>query len=87
MANLIVAIVAVAVAVFTMQNTAGVSVKFLLWQVASLPLAAVVLFSFAAGVVVVGVPLWLQRWRLRSRVRALESRAGSATPPDRGRPA
>jgi uncharacterized integral membrane protein len=77
MAYLIVAVVAVAVAVFTMQNTQAVTVTFLLWRVLEVPLAAVVLFSLAAGVVIVGVPLWLQRWRLRSRIRSLETR-----PPD-----
>jgi uncharacterized integral membrane protein len=81
MAYLIVAVVAVAVAVFTMQNTQSVTVTFLFWRVLEVPLAAVVLFSLAAGVVIVGVPLWLQRWRLRSRVRSLESPAGGPGDP------
>ena len=38
------------------------------------PLAAVVLVSLAAGTVLT-VPLWIQRWRLRSRLRSLEARA------------
>ncbi len=84
MAYLIVAIAAVAVAVFTMQNTDRVTVTLLLWQVGQVPLAAVVLFSLGTGIVLAGVPLWLQRWRLRSRVRSLESRlarAAEAPPP------
>ena len=83
MAYLIVAIVAVAVAVFTLQNTDAVTVTLLFWPVARVPLAAVVLLSLAAGIVLAGVPLWLQRWRLRSRLRSLESRAApSSGPPD-----
>jgi uncharacterized integral membrane protein len=86
MAYLIVAIVAVAVSVFTLQNTAEVTVTFLFWQIARVPLAAVVLFSLAAGVVLAGVPLWLQRWRLRSRLRALESRVVPPASPSDSRP-
>ncbi len=82
-AYLIVAIVAVAVTVFTLQNTAAVTVRLFLWRVADAPLAAVVLFSFAAGIVLAGVPLWVQGWRLRSRLRSLESRPEPpAGPPD-----
>lgn len=73
------ALVAAAVAVFTMQNTAAVTVRLLVWRVADVPLAAVVLFAVALGIVVVGLPLWIQGWRLRTRLRSLESRA---VPPD-----
>lgn len=73
------ALVAAAVAVFTMQNTAAVTVRLLVWRVADVPLSAVVLFALALGIVVVGLPLWVQGWRLRTRLRSLESRA---VPPD-----
>ena len=82
MAYLIVAIIAVLVAVFTIQNTEPVTVTLLVWRVTPVPLAAVVLVSLAAGIVLVGVPLWIQRWRLRSRLRSLEARA---VPPE-GKP-
>jgi uncharacterized integral membrane protein len=71
---LLVAMLAVAVAVFTMQNTEPVTVTLLVWRFASIPLASVVLVALGTGIVLVGVPLWLQRWRLRSKLRALESR-------------
>jgi uncharacterized integral membrane protein len=80
MLYLIVAIVAVVIAVFTMQNTDQVTVSLLIWRVPKVPLAAVVLFSVGLGIVLVGVPLWFERWRLRSRLRAIEARAASEPP-------
>src|SRR5262249_37417034 len=77
----LVAALAIAVAVFAMQNTATVSVHFLVWEIDRLPLAAVILFSLGIGIVLVGVPLWVQRWQLRSQVRALERRMAGPPPP------
>jgi uncharacterized integral membrane protein len=71
---LLVAIVAAAVAVFALQNSAPTSVRFLVWTTEDIPVSALVLASLAAGLVVAGVPLWIQRWRLRSRTRTLEAR-------------
>lgn len=84
MTYVLVAALAVAVAVFAMQNTTTVSVHFLFWEIERLPLAAVILFSFGVGVVLVGIPLWLQRWHLRGRLRTLERRI--AAPPAPARP-
>src|SRR2546426_5179766 len=42
------------------------------------PLATIMLVSVGLGVVLVGVPLLVERWRLRSRLRALESRLSAA---------
>jgi uncharacterized integral membrane protein len=87
MMYMVVAALAVAVAVFVMQNTATVSVRFLVWEIERLSLAAVILFSLGVGVVLVGVPLWWQRWQLRGRVRALERQvAAAALPPEPGAP-
>jgi uncharacterized integral membrane protein len=74
----IVAIVAVAAAVFAMQNTTPVDVSFLAWQLALVPVAAVVLASLGAGIVIVGIPLWFQLWRARRRARALEEELAAA---------
>ena len=63
----------VAIAVFALQNTAPAAVRFLVWTYDGVPLATVILLSVAVGIVVVGVPLWLSRWHLRARVRALET--------------
>jgi uncharacterized integral membrane protein len=77
---LIVAIVAIAVAVFAMQNTTPVLVKFLAWELPDLPVAAIILASLGAGIVIAGLPLSYQLWRARSRARSMQARP--ATPPD-----
>lgn len=64
-----VAIVAMAVAIFALQNTAVVTVRFVVWEISGVPLAAVVLGALGAGMVIVGLPLWFLLWRARSRTR------------------
>jgi uncharacterized integral membrane protein len=69
---LVVAILAAAVVVFAFQNGTPVAVRFLTWILPVTSIAALVLAALAAGIVLAGVPLWIQRWRLRARVRTLE---------------
>ncbi|HSB70150.1 MAG TPA: LapA family protein [Candidatus Methylomirabilis sp.] len=68
-------ILGLGVAVFAMQNTLGIEVRFLVWQVQA-PLAVVVLASAATGALVVllfSLPAILRgRWRIRSLERRLE---------------
>jgi uncharacterized integral membrane protein len=71
---LIIAVLAAAVAVFAMQNSMPADVEFLFWRVPGVPVSAVILMSLAIGVIVAGVPLLLQRWRLQARIRNLENR-------------
>ena len=86
---LLVALVAAAVAVFALQNSAPTPVRFIVWSTESLPLAALILAALAGGLVVAGLPLLFRGWRLRSRLRAAERRvaeleqqaAARATPP------
>jgi uncharacterized integral membrane protein len=78
MSYLIVAVLAVAVAVFAMQNTTPVAVKFLAWEIPDVPVAGVVLGSLAAGLVIAGLPLWFRLWRARRRARLLEDAADRA---------
>ncbi|HET9490529.1 MAG TPA: LapA family protein [Methylomirabilota bacterium] len=81
MGYLVTAVVAVAVAVFAMQNTEHVAVNFLVWQIADVPVAAVVLASFGFGVLAAGIPAWFKVWRLRRRlVRAQQQTALPAEP-------
>jgi uncharacterized integral membrane protein len=85
----IVAIVSALVAVFALQNSEPTRVRLLVWSVDEVPLAALILASLAAGMLVVGLPLWVQRWRLRARARALEARVAAleaAAPPREPRP-
>jgi uncharacterized integral membrane protein len=70
----IAALLAAAVAVFALQNSAQTSVRFLVWTLGDLPLAAVALASLAIGLIVAGVPLWIRSWRWRSRARSAEAR-------------
>jgi uncharacterized integral membrane protein len=77
----VVAVLAVLVTTFALQNTEPVSVRFLVWSRDTVPLAGVVLGSVAVGLVIAGVPLLVTRLRHRSRVRSLEARiAGAETP-------
>jgi uncharacterized integral membrane protein len=74
---LIVALLATAVAVFALQNSAQTSVRFLVWTLDGLPLAAVALASLGIGLVLCGLPLWIQSWRWRSRARSAEARVAT----------
>jgi type II secretory pathway pseudopilin PulG len=47
-------------------------VKFLAWTVPEVSAAAVILIALVSGLLIAAIPLWLQRWRLRVRLRALE---------------
>lgn len=69
-----VALVASSITLFALQNNGPTSIRFLIWSLQAIPLATVILLSVAAGIVLVGVPLWVDRWRLRARARALEAR-------------
>jgi uncharacterized integral membrane protein len=70
---LVVAVVAVAVVVFAFQNATPIPVRFLTWTLPSVSVAGLTLLALASGVVATGVPLWIQRWRLRARLRTLEA--------------
>lgn len=74
---LLIAAVAVAIAIFALQNAEYVTIRFLAWQVERAPLAAVILVSGAVGAVLVSLIGAVQRWKLRSRIRQLETRVQS----------
>jgi uncharacterized integral membrane protein len=71
---LVVSVLAAAVAVFALQNSAQTSVRFLIWTLEGLPLAAVALASLGVGLIVAGLPLWISNWRCRSQARVAEAR-------------
>ncbi len=71
---LLIAVMAIAVAIFALQNADHVTVRFLAWQIERAPLAAVILISGAVGAILVSLVGFVQRWRLRSKIRQLESR-------------
>jgi uncharacterized integral membrane protein len=69
-----VAVLASAITVFALQNNEPTAVRFLVWSLDAVPLATIILLSVAAGLVLSGLPLMIDRWRLRSRTRGLEHR-------------
>ncbi|MGH7306886.1 MAG: lipopolysaccharide assembly protein LapA domain-containing protein [Candidatus Rokuibacteriota bacterium] len=78
MKYVLVAVIASAITLFALQNTTPIALRFLLWSLPETPLASVILVSVVAGVVLVGIPLSIGRWRLRARARSLEARLASA---------
>lgn len=70
----LVAVMAVVVAIFAVQNSARTNVRLLLWSIEGIPVAALVLLSLAVGILAADAPLWIDRWRLRSEVRRLAAR-------------
>ncbi len=81
---LLMTLVALAIAIFALQNADQVTVRFLAWRIERAPLAAVILVSGAVGAVFVSLIGLVQRWRLRGRIRQLEARLRSpevARPP------
>lgn len=70
----LIAAVATAIAIFAVQNSDQVTIRFLGWQIERAPLAAVILISGAVGAIIVSLIGFIQRWKLRSRIRQLESR-------------
>jgi uncharacterized integral membrane protein len=76
-------ILGLAIAIFALQNTAQVAVRFLVWQ-AQGPLAVMVLASATVGALVallVGIPEILTA---RYRIRDLEHRLEGIPPEDAG---
>jgi uncharacterized integral membrane protein len=71
---LIVAVLAVGITVFTLQNTAHVMIRFIAWRLESVPLALVALTALGTGLLAAGIPLWIRLSIWRSRARALEPR-------------
>jgi uncharacterized integral membrane protein len=77
-----VAVFASALTLFALQNATATRLTFLFWTVEGMSLAAVILLSAAGGIVLVGVPLWLDRWRLRGQVRALAAQLAALAGPE-----
>jgi uncharacterized integral membrane protein len=74
---LLAALASAAIAVFALQNSEHTRVRFLVWSVDGLPVAAVALGALAVGLVIVGLPCALRIRRWRSQALALEARVRS----------
>ena len=84
----VVAVLAVIITIFALQNTDPATVRFLVWRLEAIPVAGLVLASLIIGLLIAGLPLAIKLGIWRSRARSLESRvntgAGDRTP--RGTP-
>jgi uncharacterized integral membrane protein len=87
MGYVLVAIIAVGVTIFALQNTDPAIVRFLFWRLERVPIAALVLVSFGAGLLIALVPLAIRLGIWRSRARAREARVAmlEAAAEERGR--
>jgi uncharacterized integral membrane protein len=82
------ALVGAAAAIFAIQNLDPVVIRFLVWRVEGMPVALVILLSAFIGIVFAALSGFAQQWRLRSRLRQLESQVAqlSAAEAQRGVP-
>lgn len=74
---LIVAALAASVAIFALQNTDQMTVRFALWRLDGVPIASLVLASLGAGLLIAGLPLWIKLSVWRARARSLQTRVGT----------
>ena len=73
-AYLLSAALGVLVAFFALENPGAITLSLFGWSLVDVPLAAVLVGALTAGVLVAGLPLWIARASLRSKVRDLEQR-------------
>lgn len=73
-------LVGAATAIFTVQNTDPVVIRFIGWRVEGMPLALVILLSLLVGLFIGSTVGVIQQLRLRARIRQLE-RIPSGAPP------
>jgi len=73
-------LVGAATAVFTVQNTDPVVIRFIGWRVEGMPLALVILLSLLVGLFIGSTVGLIQQLRLRSRIRQLERMPPSDAP-------
>ena len=82
---LLVALIGAAIALFAIQNINPVVIRFLGWQIES-ALSLVVLLSTVIGIVVASLIGLVRHWKLRSRIRQLESRLAQPEATEQQRP-
>jgi len=67
-------ILGVAMAIFALQNTVLVPVKFLWMKIAEVPLALILVLSVVTGVGVTAVFAFIDKQRLKNKVRRLQAK-------------
>jgi uncharacterized integral membrane protein len=77
---LLVAILGVGAALFTLQNSDMVAVNFLGWRTVELPMSLVILLSAFVGIVVASISAFAQQIQLERRIRKLQRRLAELSP-------
>src|SRR5712692_5722336 len=72
LAYILVGILSAAVAVFSLQNTQPMPLRFVVWSLDGVPLAGAILAALATGLILAAVPLSIELWR--GRMRSLEAK-------------
>ncbi len=83
---LLVAILGVGAALFTLQNTDMVAVNFLGWRTVELPVSLVVLLSAFVGIVVASISAFAQQIQFERRIRKLQRRLAELAPSETSLP-
>lgn len=68
--------------IFALQNSAKVPLKFLWMKFAEVPLALIVVTSLLAGVIITSLFAFIDKQRLMSRIRKLQTRLKELSKPD-----
>ena len=76
---LLMALVGSVATLFAAQNIDPVVIRFLVWRIEGMPLALVILLSLLVGVIFASLSGAVRHWRLRSRVRQLETQVAQLT--------
>jgi uncharacterized integral membrane protein len=74
-------LIGAATAIFAIQNTDPVVIRFIGWRVEGMPVALVILLSVLVGLFVGSTVGLIQQFRLRSRIRQLERMPPPGAPP------
>jgi uncharacterized integral membrane protein len=81
LAYILLVLVGAACAVFALQNMDPVVIRFVTWRVEGMPLGFVILLSALGGLIFASCLGLLRHWKLRSRVRQLETQLAAAGRP------
>jgi putative membrane protein len=75
---LLMALIGSATTIFAFQNSQTVPIQFLIWK-REVPLVLIIMLSLLIGIVVASLSGVVRIWKLRSRVRQLESQMAQLT--------
>ena len=81
LAYILLVLVGAACAVFALQNMDPVVIRFVTWRVEGMPLGFVILLSVLGGLIFASCVGLLRHWKLRSRIRQLESQLAATERP------